>query len=202
MPDITTPPPNRARALASALLLACVAAHSQAQVPTVPAEPAAPTPAPAAAAAAPTPVDTTSLASLAWLEGCWRGAVNQREFREHWLPLRGGMMIGASHNVMQDKTQDYEYLRLESRSDGIHYVAIPSGKPPADFRLTTATSDDRGTHFVFANAVDEFPQRLVYHRGDEGWLYATIEGKLNGAARTATYPMRRVNCETGEQIRK
>jgi hypothetical protein len=25
----------------------------------------------------------------AWLEGCWRGAVNQREFREHWLPLRG-----------------------------------------------------------------------------------------------------------------
>ena len=198
MPGMKTPPSNRARALAGALLLACAAV--QAQAPATPAEPA--TPAPAAPAAAPAPVDTASLASLAWLEGCWRGAVNQREFREHWLPLRGGMMIGVSHNVMQGKTQDYEYLRLESRADGIHYVAIPSGKPPADFRLTTATSDDRGTRFAFANAVDEFPQQLVYHRGSEGWLYATIEGKLNGAARTATYPMRRVNCETGEPIPK
>ena len=48
-------------------------------------------------------------------------------------------MIGASHNVLQDKTLDYEYLRLESRADGIHYVAVPPGKPPTDFRLATAT---------------------------------------------------------------
>ena len=36
-----------------------------------------------------------TLESLGWLEGCWRGAVNQRDFREHWLPLRGGMIVGA-----------------------------------------------------------------------------------------------------------
>jgi uncharacterized protein DUF6265 len=187
---------NRSLAFAGALslLLACAASHAQAPAPA-----AAPTPEPAAA---PTPIDTTSLASLAWLEGCWRGAVNQREFREHWLPLRGGMMIGASHNVLQDKTVDYEYLRLESRADGLHYVAIPSGKPPADFRLATATSDDRGAHFTFVNVADAFPQQLAYHRGAEGWLYASIEGKLNGEARTVTFPMRRTNCETGEPIRK
>ena len=186
---------NHAFALAGALWLACAAARAQAPAPA----PSAPTPAPAAV---PTPIDTTSLASLAWLEGCWRGAANQREFREHWLPLRGGIMIGASHNVLQDKTLDYEYLRLESRADGLHYVAIPSGKPPADFRLATATSDDRGAHFTFVNGVDAFPQQLVYHRGAEGWLYASIEGKLNGESRTVTFPMRRTNCETGEPISK
>jgi hypothetical protein len=164
--------------------------------------PASPPAASAAAPSATTAVDAKSLASLAWLEGCWRGAVNQREFREHWLPLRGGMMIGASHNVMQDKTQDYEFLRLETRADGIHYLAVPSGKPPVDFRLASATADDRGTHFAFENVADAYPQQLVYHRGDEGWLYATIDGKVNGEARNVTFPMRRVDCETGDVIRK
>ena len=201
---------NHTYALAVALLLACAIARAQAPAPAPPpvpapipgAAPASIPAAPAAAAAAPTPVDTTSLTSLAWLEGCWRGAVNQREFREHWLPLRGGMMIGASHNVLQDKTLDYEYLRLESRADGIHYMAIPSGKPPTDFRLATAATDDNGTQFTFANVVDEFPQKLVYHRGGDGWLYASIEGTIKGQARKATYPYRRVDCETGEPILK
>src|SRR5262245_39973426 len=62
-----------------------------------------------------------TLESLGWLEGCWRGAVNQREFREHWLPQRGGMMIGAGHTVMQDKTQDFDYMRIEARPDGVYY---------------------------------------------------------------------------------
>ncbi len=26
-------------------------------------------------------------------DGCWRGDVAQYEFREHWLPLRGGLMV-------------------------------------------------------------------------------------------------------------
>jgi len=174
-----------------------------AQSPPPPATPSlAPPAAPSAVAAGATPIDTSSLAALSWLEGCWRGTVNQREFREHWLPLRGGLMLGASHNVLQDKTLDYEYLRLESRADGIHYLALPSGTPPTDFRLTSGTSDDRGTQFVFTNVTDAFPQRLVYHRGAEGWLYASIEGTSNGEARTVTFPMRRVNCESGEFIRK
>ena len=195
-------------ALTTVLLVAATIAGAHAQT-SAPAPPTAPTPAavpdaPPAPSAAPAaaPVDTMSLASLAWLEGCWRGAVNQREFREHWLPPRGSMMVGASHSVMQDKTQSYEYLRLEPRVDGVHYIAIPAGKPPTDFRLTKATVDQNGTHFTFTNSVDEFPQQLVYNRGNEGWLYATIEGKLNGQPRTATFPMRRVNCESGEAISK
>jgi hypothetical protein len=144
----------------------------------------------------------TSLDALSWLEGCWRGSVNQREFREHWLPLRGGMMVGIGQTVMQDKTQDYEYLRIESRPDGIYYVAIPSGKKESAFRLANTVTDDNGTEYTFTNAVDEFPQRIVYRRGSEGWLYASIEGKLNGEDRKVVYPMRRIGCESGEVIRK
>lgn len=176
----------------------------------VPAAPAVPPAGPPNASAAPTdaakaaitPLDTTTLAPLAWLDGCWRGAVNQREFREHWMPLRGDMMLGMGHTVMQGKTQDYDYLRLEQRADGVHYIIIPSGEKQADFLLTKATTDEVGPEFTFSNRVDEFPQQVVYRRTPEGWLYATIEGKLNGEDRKAIFPFRHVDCETGEPIRK
>ena len=143
-----------------------------------------------------------AIESLGWLEGCWRGEVNRREFREYWLPLRGGMIVGAGHTVMQDKTQDFEYMRIEARPDGVYYVVAPSGKPESSFKLATITDDSNGSEFTFVKAADEFPQRIVYHRGVEGWLYASIEGKANGEERKVIYPMRRVGCESGELILK
>jgi hypothetical protein len=162
----------------------------------------APAQAPEAPKSAGTDNAPPSIAALAWLEGCWRGAVNQREFREHWLPLRGGMMVGAGQTVMQDKTQDYEYLRLEARPDGVYYVTLPSGNRESAFKLAAVAPDERNTVYTFNNVVDEFPQHVVYVRATEGWLYASIEGKLKGEDHKVTYPMRRIGCESGELIRK
>jgi hypothetical protein len=201
MTPIGTFPTARALAFA-ALVLAGMPAHAQVPVSPAPASPAS-TPVPAdATKRTATPIDTTTLAALAWLDGCWRGAVNQREFREHWMPLRGAMMLGMGQTVMQDKTQDFDYLRLEPRADGIHYLILPSGKQELDFRLTAAIADEAGSEFTFANRVDEFPQRIVYRRMPDGWLYASIEGKQNDEDRKQTFPFRRVDCETGEAIRK
>lgn len=186
------------RALASAMLCCggVLAGTLHAQVP---APAPAPTPAPTA------PVQTAGpaleLNSLSWLEGCWRGEVAQYEFREHWLPLRGGLMVGAGHVVFQGKTQDYGYLRLETRADGVYYVSISSAKKEAAFKLTSTAVDDKDTIFTFVNPVDEFPQRVVYRRGSEGWLYATVEGKVNGEEKKVIYPMRRVDCQSGAMIR-
>ena len=68
--------------------------------------------------------------------------------------------------------------------------------------MATITDDGHGTEFTFANGVDEFPQRIVYRRGGEGWLYASVEGKLNGEERKVIYPMRRIGCESGDLIVK
>jgi hypothetical protein len=146
------------------------------------------------------------LAPLAWLEGCWRGTVNKREFREQWMPLRGSMMIGVSQTISDGKTDDYEYLRLETRPDGVYYVAVPSGKSETAYRLTEQavdrTADRNDEIFTFANPALVFPQKITYRRGSEGWLYATVQGKVNGADREFIYPMRRIGCESGELIRK
>jgi len=177
-------------AVAAAFLVVAVSARSQAPNPDSPESAQKPATLP------------LTLESLAWLEGCWRGAVNQREFREYWLPLQGGMLVGAGHTVMQDKTQDFDYLRVEARPDGVYYVVAPSGKPEASFKLTAIVDDGHGIEFSFAKDGNEFPQRIVYHRGSDGWPYATVEGKLNGEDRKVTYPMRRIVCESGELIRK
>jgi Domain of unknown function (DUF6265) len=168
------------------------------------AQSSAPPPAPAVtpSTAQTLPVDATAITSLSWLEGCWQGTVNQRDFREQWSPLRGGMLVGVGHTVTQGKTQSYEHLRLEARGDGVYYVATPSGQREAAFKLASIAADDKDALFIFSNPEHDFPQRIIYRRGSEGWLYATIEGKLKGEDRQVIYPMRRVDCESGEFIRK
>ena len=180
------------RVLAAASpLLACVMAAAQSVAPapvaTKPAEEARP---------------ASALAPLSWLEGCWRGNVNNHEFREHWLPLRGDLLVGISHTVADGKTLGYEYLRIENRADGAYYVAAPPGAAETAMKLEKTTAEGAITTFVFANPKLDFPRQLSYRREIDGWLYATLDGKVNGADRQVIYPMRRVDCESGDLIKK
>ena len=112
------------------------------------------------------------------------------------------MLIGAGQSVLRGKMQDYEFLRIEPRSDGIFFSQFGGDRNETSFRLDKVVSEDKDTIFTFANTADAFPARLIYRRGTEGWLYETIEGKMNGSDRQVIYPMRRVDCETGELINK
>lgn len=164
------------------------------------------TAAPAAAAATPpadaAPAPTGPLADFAWLAGCWRGSVNQREFREHWLPLRGDLLVGAGHTVTGGRTQDFEYVRIEPRADGVYYVNAAAGKQEAAFRFAERTDDGPDAIFTFTNPALAFPQRIVYRRGSGGWMYVHVEGKLGTEERRIIYPFRRVDCESGALIEK
>src|SRR5690349_7627620 len=131
------------RVLTVLALTACTAAcvaTPQTPAPDMPAapqtsSPSAPQSSPASAGASVTPApEPVGIAALAWLEGCWRGTVNRREFREEWLPLRGGMLVGVTQTVMQGKTQDYAYLRIEPAADGsVQYVTLTPGQPELRF---------------------------------------------------------------------
>jgi hypothetical protein len=193
----------RALAFAQALAFAMASIPSLAQTPAASAQAAPTVDAPAPPPASAAPVNPTStLEPFGWLHGCWDGKVNQRDFREEWLPLRGDMMIGVSQTVAQGKTLDFEYLRLELRPEGVFYVAVPSGTKETSFRFSGKTIDGGSEVFTFESPADEFPQRIVYRRGAEGWLYANVEGKINGLPRTVTYPMQRVDCVSGVLLRQ
>jgi hypothetical protein len=106
--------------------------------------------------------------------------------------------------VIEGKTQDYEYLRIEPRADGVWYVSLTPGQPEAAFKLAGVETDPSNGDltWTFDNPREGFPQHIRYRRGAEGWLYAHVEGTVNGAERKVIYPMRRVDCETGELIPK
>jgi len=171
---------------------ACVAACAQPQAPSPP-EPVRPP------AAQPVP-DSNPVAPLAWLAGCWQGNVNQRDFREEWLPYSGGMLVGAGQQVMKGTMQDYEYLRIEARAGAVFFSQFGADRKETSFRLESTATDEKDTIFTFANTAPAFPARLVYRRGTEGWLYETIEGQLAGSDKKVIYPLRRVDCESGELI--
>ena len=181
--------------LAAASLASMLAAGAFAQAP--------PPATPPAAATGETSADNSAtgpLAPLAWVHGCWGGKVNQRDFREEWLPLAGDMMVGVSQTTLRGKTIDFEYLRLENRPAGVFYIAAQAGKNEAAFRLATQTTATGGDEmFTFINAAPgvEYPQRIIYRRASEGWLYATVEGKIKGQDKQVIFPMRRVDCQTG-----
>jgi hypothetical protein len=147
-----------------------------------------------APARAPSP---QSLEALAWLRGCWEGKVARREFNEQWQSARGGMMLGSSQMVVGQRTQDYTYMRIESRPDGLYYVAVPSGTKELAFKFA-GVEDDKGVKvFTFSNPQDEFPQRIVYRRTEGGLMFAQVGGKVDGKDKEVTYPMHRVDCVTG-----
>jgi hypothetical protein len=181
--------------LITALLAGALVGLASAQAPATP--PAVPPT--GAANDQPTDKPTGPLAPLAWMRGCWEGKVNQRDFREEWLPPSGDLMIGVSQTTLRDKTVDFEYLRLESRPEGVFYIAAPSGKNEAAFRLAGQTTSGGDELFTFVNAAPgaEFPQRIIYRHASEGWLYATVEGKIKGVDKQVIFPMRRVDCQTG-----
>ena len=211
MNTVETPQcPVRGAAGRTAFIVSLLASVSTgAQPPATATDPSPPVSAPAAPAPAeaqpPAPAkldEGGAFAALAWLEGCWQGTVNQREFREQWLPPRGGMLIGAGQSVLRGKIQDYEFPRIEPRGDGIYFSQFGGDRKETSFRLDKVVNEDKDTIFTFANTTDTFPARLVYRRGTEGWLYETIEGKTSGGDRKVIYPLRRVDCETGELIGK
>ena len=124
------------------------------------------------------PPPTGPLAPLAWLSGCWAGNVNQRDFREYWHPLRGGMMVGASHNAMRDRTVSFEHLRLESKPDGVFYVATTVGQKEVPFKLTDTRKEGPDEIFLFTNGANPFPQFISYRHATGGWLYVESDAEL------------------------
>ena len=131
---------------------------------------------------------TTTLADLAWMAGAWETAPGgKRQIEEHWTQAAGASMMGMSRTVAGDKTVEFEYLRIEQRADGIYYVAHPKARcPGTDFKLTRASA----TEAVFENPQHDFPKRIIYRKGADDSLTATVDG--GEGSKAIIYAYRRV----------
>src|ERR1043166_3071175 len=115
----------------------------------------------------------SKLSDLSWIAGAWQTATGGRaQIEEYWMPPAGGSMLGISRTVPGEKTVEYEYLRIEKRGEDIFYVASPGARYPAtDFKLTRVSNQEA----VFENPQHDFPKRIIYRKGSDGSLTASID---------------------------
>jgi hypothetical protein len=93
-------------------------------------------------------------------------------------------MMGMSRTVAGDMTVEFEYLRIEQRGDGLYYVAHPKARcPGTDFKLTRASA----TEAVFENPQHDFPKRIIYRKGADDSLTASIDGGEGSKAMTFAF---------------
>ena len=112
-----------------------------------------------------------SIADLAWLAGSWSVTEGELTVEEHWTKPSRNIMLGMGRTIRGGKTILFEYLRVESRDDGIYYVAHPNAAQGTDFKLTSFD----GRRAIFENPANDYPKRILYRRETDGSVTAVID---------------------------
>ncbi|MSO22168.1 MAG: hypothetical protein EXQ58_02705 [Acidobacteria bacterium] len=58
------------------------------------------------------------MSDLAWLAGAWQGTVGKTQIEEYWIQPGGGTMLAVFRTVTNGRTVAFEFLRIESCTDG------------------------------------------------------------------------------------
>ena len=117
------------------------------------------------------PLTAQTLRDFTWLVGS-RSVKESVLLEEHWMDPASNLMLGVSRTLRGDKVVEFEFLRIESRADGLYYVAQPGGRPPTDFKLTKWD----GTEAVFENPAHDFPKRIIYRKQPDNVVVVRIDG--------------------------
>lgn len=117
-----------------------------------------------------------SIARLDWLAGDWVEARKDSTVRERWTGPYGGMLLGIGVTERANGKHAFEFMRIADTATGLSFFASPNAAAPTEFKAIEATA----AKVVFENKDNDFPQRVIYVKNDDGTLIARIEGTLNG----------------------
>ena len=137
--------------------------------------------------------EPAAIEQLSWLSGCWERTHGDRHIQEQWMAPAGGVMLGMSRTVEAGALREYEYMRIEEQGGGLVFIARPSGQEGASFPSISVTA----SKVVFENPAHDFPQRVIYARGEDGSLQARIEGAMDGKAQGVDFTLQRAACPAG-----
>ncbi|HEU4725210.1 MAG TPA: DUF6265 family protein, partial [Candidatus Eisenbacteria bacterium] len=128
-----------------------------------------------------------SIASLAWMTGCWSGVDQGMTMEECWLAPGGGILVGMHRDITPAGRGYFEFLRIAATGDTVNYWGSPMGKTPVAFRL----KEQGPRRVVFENAAHDYPQRIIYWMDGDETLRARSEGTEKGAERGEEWAWKR-----------
>jgi hypothetical protein len=122
-----------------------------------------------------------------WLTGSWKMQTNSGVLYETWKMTNDSTLSGISFRVQPDRdTVVEETATLVFRNRAYYFIpvtAFQNQQQPVTFSITTHTD---GT-FTSENPRHDFPQRIRYTFSKPGTLKVTIDGSINGAARSREF---------------
>lgn len=98
----------------------------------------------------------------------------------------GEAMLGVSRTITRERMAAFEFLRIETRADGIYYVAQPGGRPPTAFKLTQSTASQA----VFENSRHDHPKIIPtgWKASSEIYFSESLLGRGAGCPAPALSP--------------
>ena len=109
-----------------------------------------------AAAAAGT--DKTALPD--WMAGCWESQDGTRWTEECWTDPRAGLMLGSARSIDGERLVSWEAMQIMADPGaGLAFWASPNGNGRTRF-----VSQPWEKGLSFANAANDYPQRVRYWR--------------------------------------
>jgi len=118
----------------------------------------------------PRPSGAQDVTQAAWLAGCWVAEVQGARTDEVWMAPAGGLMVGMSRSVQDERARGYESLLLGPRDGRLTYSAYPSGQRPTDFPVVRLADGEMRVE----NPDHDFPRRIDYRRVGDDSLVAHV----------------------------
>jgi len=135
-----------------------------------------------ASAQAAASVQAFTLDDIAWLAGSWRGSAFGGEVEEHYLPPRGGAMVGLFRLVTPgERVGFYEFILIEQAGEGVrmrlHHFnegLTRWEERPVEFALTA--TGESSARFAMVQEDGSLGGPLEYtRRGDELEVEITVD---------------------------
>ena len=118
-----------------------------------------------------------TLRDLAFLAGCWEGEFSSRGrqgiMRESYTLPTENILLGNTRYTIEGRTTSFELTSIEATDDGVLLTPYPNGNRSPDPFVLTRAGDGQA---VFEAPEHDFPKRILYSLGEDGRLYARIDG--------------------------
>jgi hypothetical protein len=82
-----------------------------------------------------------TLATLAWLAGCWQSALDEPGSGEQWMAPAGGSMLGMARTVKAGRMVQFEFMQLRETAAGVSLLAQPGGRQTSVFMAKQVSAD-------------------------------------------------------------
>ena len=127
---------------------------------------------------------------LAKLLGVWEGIQGSGIYHEEWRKLNDNSLEGRAYLLKKGEIVNPENLKIVIEDGEVYYVAdVSHNEAPVRFRMTSSSD----TILVFENPSHDFPQKITYDLGEEGWLKAIIEAEREGKVRKVEFRLKKID---------